>query len=194
MTIFALETENTITAYDAHEEDRLARAENLEGTFSSEKEFIKLSKDWPLSRFAEVWNAFAGAPPFGDLKPVRKFTDRKSAVVRIWKAIQALAPAPAPQAAPAAAKKPKSAKGQPQKYSRTADRSARWQQESQSARTPPPGRWRHARRHHGCHRLAGSQRPGLHQRQPGQEDGTQGRIRQARRRRARLPHRPIATP
>ncbi len=111
MTIFALDTENIITAYDAHEEDRLARAENLEGTFSTEKEFIKLSKGWPLSRFAEVWNAFAGAPPFGDLKAVRKFTDRKSAVVRIWKALQALTPTPAPTLAPDAPKKTKAAEG-----------------------------------------------------------------------------------
>jgi hypothetical protein len=43
--------------------------------------------------------------PFDDLKPVKKFTDRKTAVTRIWQAIQKLAP-PAPEAAhnaPAAA-------------------------------------------------------------------------------------------
>ena len=54
--------------------------------------------------------AFAGVVPFDGLKPVKKFTDRKTAVSRIWKAIQALTPAPAPQAAPVAPKKAKAAK------------------------------------------------------------------------------------
>jgi hypothetical protein len=58
-----------------------------------------------------VWNVFAGVVPFDDLKPVKKFTDRKTAVSRIWKAIQALAPAPAQQTAPVAPKKAKATKG-----------------------------------------------------------------------------------
>jgi hypothetical protein len=96
--------------------------------FATEKEFTKGTAEWPIARFAEVWNAIAGAPPFGDLKPVKKFTDRKTAASRIWKAIQVLgeellrtsirdaeaklkaartAPTPAPQAAPKPAKKAK---------------------------------------------------------------------------------------
>ena len=39
----------------------------------------------------DVWNTFAGAPPFGALKPVKKFTSRKLGIARIWKAIQLLA-------------------------------------------------------------------------------------------------------
>jgi hypothetical protein len=107
MTTFTISTDNTITAFSAFEEDRLARVENLEGSFSSEKELAKLSAAWPLARFAEVWNEFAGVVPFDDLKPVKKFTDRKTAVARIWRAIQALTPAPARPVAPVA---PKSAK------------------------------------------------------------------------------------
>ena len=123
MTTFAIATDNNITAFTAAEQvpegqDRFA-------------EFAKLSTDWPIARFPEVWNAFAGAPPFGDLKPVKKFTDRKTAVARIWKAIQTLgeelmrasirdaeaklkaartAPAPAQGAAPVAPKIAKAAK------------------------------------------------------------------------------------
>ena len=53
--------------------------------------------------------------PFGDLKPVKKFTDRKSAVARIWQAVQRLAAAPdpanaAPQAPPVAPATPKPTK------------------------------------------------------------------------------------
>ncbi|MBE0656815.1 MAG: hypothetical protein IH602_03940, partial [Bryobacteraceae bacterium] len=104
MTTFTISTDNTITAFSAFEEDRLARVENFEGSFSSEKELAKLSAAWPLARFAEVWNEFAGVVPFDDLKPVKKFTDRKTAVARIWRAIQALTPAPARPAAPDAPK------------------------------------------------------------------------------------------
>jgi hypothetical protein len=127
MTTFSIATDNNITAFTAAEQ-----VPEGQDRFASEKEFAKLSTDWPITRFVEVWNAFAGAPPFGDLKPVKKFTDRKTAVTRIWKAIQTLgeellragirdaeaklkaartAPTPAQQVAPVAPKKTKAAKG-----------------------------------------------------------------------------------
>ena len=127
MPTFTLDTDNNISAHDA-----TPAAQDNVVAFATEKELTKLSADWPITRFVEVWNAFAGAPPFGDLKPVKKFTDRKTAVARIWKAIQTLgeellragirnaeaklkaartAPTPAPQAAPVAPKKTKAAKG-----------------------------------------------------------------------------------
>jgi len=124
MTTFTLDTDSNITAHDA-----TPAAQDNVVAFATEKELTKLSADWPITRFVEVWNAFAGAPPFGDLKPVKKFTDRKTAVARIWKAIQALGEellragirdaeaklkaartAPAPQAAAKPAKKAKAAK------------------------------------------------------------------------------------
>lgn len=46
-----------------------------------------------VSRLAEVWNKL----PLEGLKPVKKFTDRKTGVARIW-AIQDLTPVPAPVA------------------------------------------------------------------------------------------------
>jgi hypothetical protein len=85
MTTFTLDNDNNITAHDA-----TPAAQDNVVAFATEKELTKLSADWPITRFVEVWNAFAGAPPFGDLKPVKKFTDRKTAVARIWKAIQTL--------------------------------------------------------------------------------------------------------
>jgi hypothetical protein len=95
MTTFTLETDNNITAFAATEQ-----VPEGQDRFTTEKEFAKLSAAWPITRFAEVWNAFAG----------KKFTDRKTAVARIWKAIQALTPAPPQQAAPVAPKKVKAAK------------------------------------------------------------------------------------
>jgi hypothetical protein len=131
MTTFAIATDNNITAFTAAEQ-----VPEGQDRFATEKEFAKLSADWPVTRFVEVWNGFAGAPPFGDLKPVKKFTDRKTAVARIWKAIQTLgeellrasirdaeaklkavrtAPAPAQQAAPVAPKKARATKGATEK-------------------------------------------------------------------------------
>ena len=107
MTTFTIDTDNNITAFASLEDALNHGIGSTEGAFSSEKELTKLSAAWPIARFAEVWNGFAGVVPFGDLKPIKKFTDRKTAIARIWKAIQALTPAPAQHAAPAAPKKSK---------------------------------------------------------------------------------------
>ena len=106
MTIFAIDANTNIAAFTA-----VAQIPEGQPHFATEKEFARLSSDWPITRFVGVWNAFAGGVPFGGLKPVRRFTDRKTAVTRIWKAIQTLTPTPAPQAAPVAPKKAKAAKG-----------------------------------------------------------------------------------
>lgn len=107
MTTFNIDNENNITAFAVHED---ALKHGAEGTFASEKAFLKLTSQWPIGRFADVWNAFAGVVPFDQLKPVKKFTDRKTAVTRIWKAVQVLTPAPAQHEAHVAPKKARSAK------------------------------------------------------------------------------------
>jgi hypothetical protein len=104
-TTYTIAADQNITALDP-----AAQVPEGQESFTTEKEFAKLSSEWPINRFAELWNSFAGVPPFGDLKPVKKFTDRKTAVARIWKAIQALTPTPAPQAPPVAPKKTKATK------------------------------------------------------------------------------------
>src|SRR5439155_25636302 len=40
------------------------------------------AETWPATRLAEIWNVLPG------VVPVKKFTSRKTAVVRIWAAIQ----------------------------------------------------------------------------------------------------------
>ncbi len=120
MTTFAIDTDNTITAYAAGD-----AIPEEQARFASEKELAKLAATWPTDRLVEVWNSFAGAPPFGDLKPVKKFTDRKTAVARIWKAVQALTPTPAPQAAPVAPKKAKATKEAKLKDDATGPKGAR---------------------------------------------------------------------
>jgi hypothetical protein len=98
MRTFTIDSDNNITVL----------AEVPEGTdrstvFSTEKELTKIIADWPASRLIEAWNSFAGVPPFADLKPIKKFTSRKDAVARMWKAIDRLTPLvsePASQGAP----------------------------------------------------------------------------------------------
>jgi len=109
MTTFAITTDNNITAFTAAEQ-----VPEGHDRFASEKELTKLSASWPITRFAEVWNGFAGVVPFDGLKPVKKFTDRKTAVARIWKAVQALTPTAAPQGTPDAPKAAKSRKARTQ--------------------------------------------------------------------------------
>jgi hypothetical protein len=73
-----------------------------QATFTTEKELAAVTAGWPSGRLVMIWNQLAG------VAAVRKFTDRKSAVSRIWKAVQTLEPAVAPPAAHERAKKVRS--------------------------------------------------------------------------------------
>ena len=99
MRLFAIDTDNNITAFPAAEQ-----VPEGQEHFASEKELAKLAANWPGDRLVQVWNSFAGVAPFDDLKPVKKFTDRKTAVARVWKAVQRLDAPAAPQAADVAPK------------------------------------------------------------------------------------------
>jgi hypothetical protein len=98
MTTFSIDAENSITALGSQQAD-------FEGEiFASQQELADLAATWPANRLIEVWNGIPG------LTPVKKFTDRKSAVSRIWKAIQSLdggSPAEAATTAPQRAGKAK---------------------------------------------------------------------------------------
>ena len=54
--------------------------------FSSEHELHRLAAEWPGKRLVEIWNQLPS------VKPVARFTDRDTAIRRIWSAIQNLAP------------------------------------------------------------------------------------------------------
>src|SRR5216110_1944640 len=51
-------------------------------TFASEQDFYDVAKEWPMKRLVEIWNRLPG------VEAVARFTDRKTAVARIWRAIQ----------------------------------------------------------------------------------------------------------
>ena len=81
MTIYTITPKNNITAHaTAAEAQNIADAQQ----FTSAEKLGKLAASWPTPRLAEIWNTLPGATQ------VKKFTDRKTAVTRIWKAIQSL--------------------------------------------------------------------------------------------------------
>lgn len=106
MSTFTINSDNNITAHAGLP----ASAENLP-SFATAKELAKLSATWPASRLVEVWNGFAGAVPFDDLKPVKKFASHKSAIARIWHAVQRLSPLVAQPASTGAPGKPRARTG-----------------------------------------------------------------------------------
>src|SRR6202163_2070393 len=100
MATFTIDSENNITGYAPGE----AVPDNDAEQFTTEGELAQLAAQWPAARLVEVWNSIPG------LAPVRKFTSRKTAVARIWKAAQSLVSRPnAPDVAKKAAKSSKRA-------------------------------------------------------------------------------------
>jgi hypothetical protein len=82
MIIFTIENEsNNIMAHaSVAEAEAVPNAER----FRNEAGWTKLAADWSVARLVEIYNSLPG------VSPVKKFTDRKTAVGRIWKAIQSL--------------------------------------------------------------------------------------------------------
>ena len=84
MTTFTIDSENNITAYSTQAEITHNHAEQ----FATEKELAQLAASWPGARLVDIWNGIPG------LTPVQKFTNRKVAIARLWKAVQSLGAAP----------------------------------------------------------------------------------------------------
>jgi hypothetical protein len=133
MNTFTIDTNNNITAFASVDDARAAKIHTAE-YFGSPQELAKLVGSWPRSRPVEIWNSFAGVAPFTTLKPVKRFTDRKVAVARIWEAIQVLLAnvgKPATHVAPAKGKRKKDA--QQGKRRHTAPAAAKDRAETNSA-------------------------------------------------------------
>ena len=82
MKTFTIENEtNNIIAHATKQEAALVSNAEI---FSSDTDLAELGANWPAPRLIEIWNSIPGNTP------VKKFTDRKTAATRIWKAIQSL--------------------------------------------------------------------------------------------------------
>jgi hypothetical protein len=84
MPVFIVNADNKIEAYPS----RARNSPPRDGVgFTNERELWAVTKAWPSKRLVEIWNKLPS------VTPVRKFTDRKTAIRRIWLAIQKLSPA-----------------------------------------------------------------------------------------------------
>jgi hypothetical protein len=83
MKTFAIDHSDRATAYPSRKAARRCEDGPL---FVSEEEFVSVAADWPMLRLVGIWNHMPGA------KAVRKFTDRRTALRRVWSAIQILVP------------------------------------------------------------------------------------------------------
>ena len=86
MRTFTIDQENNITVFGSEKQAKASNTTDGE-TFGSGEELTKLAAEWPGGRLVEIWNSLTG------VDAVKKFTDRKTAIARIWKAIQNLQPA-----------------------------------------------------------------------------------------------------
>jgi len=84
---FVIDADNNITAYTDGTAPEGAELKLNELSFATEKELASLAASWSGARLIEIWNTLPG------VTPVKKFTDRKKAVGRIWKSLQSLVPA-----------------------------------------------------------------------------------------------------
>jgi hypothetical protein len=78
--VFAIDAQHRTTAYTTGEIPQEAAA------FDSEQELAAISAAWPATRLVEVWNRLPG------VTAVSKFTDRKTAVRRIWQRLTGAKP------------------------------------------------------------------------------------------------------
>ena len=90
MQTFVLEADNNINAFATPDEAKQQEAGAI--VFTGWEEFQQAIAPKTASELVLLWNSFAGCPPFGDLKPVGKFTSAVLAKKRIWDAIQLLTP------------------------------------------------------------------------------------------------------
>ena len=77
MNVFSITANNEVRVFASEEE-----APTGEAMFGSAEQLAALVHEWPLARLVEVWNQLPGA------KQIRKFSDRKSGVRRLWQAVQ----------------------------------------------------------------------------------------------------------
>ena len=77
MKTFIINSENKVTA-GAEREQSATRA----ARFSTIDELTEMTHAWPMARLVAVWNGLPG------VTALSRFTDRNTAVARIWKTLQ----------------------------------------------------------------------------------------------------------
>lgn len=81
MKTFTIDGNKQISVFASKKE---AATASVTDAFTNQDEFAELTAEWPMQRLVEVWNGIPG------VTRISKFTSRKVAAERIWKAIQSL--------------------------------------------------------------------------------------------------------
>jgi hypothetical protein len=85
MKTFIVTSENEIAVVASTAEGTVATGD----TFGTQAELSTVAANWPASRLVAIWNGLPG------VVAVKKFTDRKTAVHRLWQQLQTLDARPA---------------------------------------------------------------------------------------------------
>ena len=101
MTTFAIDNDNTITAFGSAAETSTTPFDS----FASSKELAGLVAGWPADRLIAIWNDLPG------VEPVKTFKSAKTATSRIWERIQGLAETAKPAAESTKPRAERKAKG-----------------------------------------------------------------------------------
>ena len=64
------------------DEQRRTETDGDFSSFASEEELQNLAGEWPMKRLVEIWNRLPG------VESVARFSDRRTALRRIWRALQ----------------------------------------------------------------------------------------------------------
>jgi hypothetical protein len=81
---YTIDAHNNIAAHEGVAETALGAIQ-----FTSQEQMEGIAADWPTSRLLDIWNQFPGN------SPVTKFTDRQTALRRIWRLLEANTATPA---------------------------------------------------------------------------------------------------
>jgi hypothetical protein len=87
LSTYSIETEDNLAVHPDKDAD-IREAGATGAAFATEEQLSEATTLWSDSSLVGTWNSFAGAPPFAELKEVRRFRDRKSVVTKIWTAAQ----------------------------------------------------------------------------------------------------------
>ena len=85
--LFLLSAQDAIIAFSSEPDARRAMADG-DALLVSPDDLKHITADWPSARLVRLWNRIPS------VTPIKKFTDRPTAVKRIWAAIQVLEPVP----------------------------------------------------------------------------------------------------
>jgi hypothetical protein len=96
MKVFSINADNQVAVFSSEQQ---VPEEAAKERFRTVEELAQLAQNWPTAQLLDIWNGLPG------VQPVRKFTDRSTAVRRIWKALDSLGASVAKRAPTGASKR-----------------------------------------------------------------------------------------